>query len=54
MDALVTGIAIAAGLVIVLLIAKDLIENTRNARENTQWLKHSGRQVIATVTQVQS
>ena len=55
MDPLVIGIiAFAASLIIVPLSAKVLIENTSNAQETRQWLKHSGRQVRATVTQVQT
>ena len=54
MNPLVIGIlAFAVSLVIVPLFAKDLIENTSNAQETRQWLKHSGRQVRATVIQVQ-
>lgn len=51
---LVIGIAIAFSLLIVALIAKNLIENTRNAHENMEWLKRHGRQVKATVTEVQT
>jgi hypothetical protein len=55
MNPLMIGIlAFAVSLVIVPLIAKDLIENTSNAQETRQWLEHSGRQVRATVTQLQT
>jgi hypothetical protein len=53
MYSLVIGVVIAASLIIVPLLAKDLIENRRNAQENMEWLKHHGMRVIATASQVQ-
>jgi hypothetical protein len=54
MDHLVIGVAMAVGLIIVPLIAKGFIENSRNAQYHTEWLKHHGMPVRAPVTQVQT
>jgi hypothetical protein len=48
------GIAVAASLIIVPLVAKNLIENPRNAHENMEWLNQYGIRVMATVTHVQT
>lgn len=54
MDPLVIGVAIATSLVIVPLVAKNLVENRRNAQDNMEWLKHHGMRVTATAAQVQT
>ncbi len=54
MDHLVIGVAIAASLIIVPLIAKGFIENKRNTQDHMEWLKHHGRPVRASVAQVQT
>ena len=54
MDYLVIGVAIAASLIIVPLIAKAFIENRRNTQDHMEWLKHHGMPVRAPVAQVQT
>ena len=54
MHLLVIGIAVLASLIVVPLIAKKFIENTRNAHENMEWLNQYGKRMMATVTQVQT
>lgn len=54
MHPLLIGIAVAASLIIVPLIAKNLIEHSRNAHENMEWLNQYGIRVMATVTHVQT
>ena len=51
---LVIGVAIAASLIIVPLIAMAFIENTRNTQDHMEWLKHHGMLVRASVAQVQT
>lgn len=53
MHLLLIGIVVTASLIIVPLIAKNLIENTRNTHENMEWLNQYGKRVMATVTHVQ-
>lgn len=55
MHLLVIGITITASLIIIIvpLLAKSPIENTRNAHENMEWLNQYGKRVMATVTHVQ-
>jgi hypothetical protein len=54
MDHLVIGVAIAASLIIVPLIAKGFIENKTNTQDHMEWLKHHGMPVRASVAQVQT
>jgi hypothetical protein len=54
MDKLVFGVALAASLLIVPLIATAFIENRRNTQDPMKWLKHYGMLVRASVTQVQT
>ena len=54
MNNLVIGVAIAASLIIVPLLAKAFIENTRNTQDHMEWLKRHGMLVRASVAQVQT
>ena len=54
MNNLVIGLAIAASLIIVPLIARVFIENRRNTQDDMEWLKSRGMLVRASVTQVET
>ena len=54
MHNLVIGVAIAASLIIVPLIATAFIENRRNTQDHMEWLKNHGILVSAPVAKVQT
>ena len=54
MDKLILGVAIAASLLIVPLIATAFIENRRNSSDPMKWLKRHGMLVRVQVAQVQT